>query len=76
MSVVTTSQVSQPIKQIFITIYIIFIAFFTTTCASIRPLEGGPKDTTPPKLIATSPVHESLNNFKKKLPKTCDTTKI
>lgn len=52
------------------TIFMIAIAWVTSTCAAIQPLEGGPKDTVPPKLIKTYPEQESINNFqdKKKKP--------
>ncbi len=64
MKLVTTSQLYKVTNDILLSIVLLYIIFFTSTCASIRPLEGGPKDTTPPQLVSTSPVHESLNNFK------------
>lgn len=45
------------------TIFIIGILLVTNTCAAIKPLEGGPKDTASPKLIRTYPEQESTNNF-------------
>jgi hypothetical protein len=47
-------------------IFLIFIALLTSTCAAIQPLEGGPKDTVPPKLIRTYPEQESTNSFQDK----------
>ena len=39
----------------------IIIAFiFLTSCASIQSLDGGDKDTTPPKITSVSPENESL----------------
>jgi hypothetical protein len=32
----------------------------TGSCARIMPLEGGPMDTTPPQLISSFPLHESV----------------
>ncbi|MCZ6692582.1 MAG: Ig-like domain-containing protein, partial [Bacteroidetes bacterium] len=31
------------------------------SCANVRPPRGGPKDTIPPLMIASIPLHESLN---------------
>jgi hypothetical protein len=39
------------------------IALISSTCAAIQKLEGGPKDTVPPKLIKTYPEQGSTNNF-------------
>ena len=35
--------------------WIIFIPFFIYSCAAVSPPKGGPEDTTPPELIASSP---------------------
>ena len=37
------------------TFWIIFISFFIYSCAAVSPPRGGPEDTTPPELIASSP---------------------
>lgn len=64
MSTVSSSPLYKVTNLIFLVIYLICIVLFCSRCASIRPLEGGAKDTTPPQLVSTSPTHESLNNFK------------
>ena len=37
------------------TFWIIFVPFFIYSCAAVCPPRGGPEDTTPPELIASSP---------------------
>lgn len=44
-------------------IFMIAMALLTNTCAAIVQLEGGPKDTVPPKLVKTYPAQESTNTF-------------
>jgi hypothetical protein len=48
------------------------ILLFTTRCSQIEELEGGPKDTTPPQLISTYPLHESIGFKGQKLRLTFD----
>jgi hypothetical protein len=50
----------------------IIALLFTTGCAQIENPEGGPKDTTPPQLISTYPLHESTGFKDKKLKLTFD----
>ena len=64
MELFTANRLYKPSNHLFkIIIYLSIIAFFTNTCASIRPLEGGPQNIIPPKLLHTNPNHESMNNF-------------
>jgi len=50
----------------------IIILLLTTRCSQIEELEGGPKDTTPPQLISTYPLHGSTGFKEKKLKLTFD----
>jgi len=66
-----TNQLFQqvPLLTILSTIVILLL---TSRCAQIEELEGGPKDTTPPQLISTYPLHESTGFKDRKLKLTFD----
>lgn len=44
----------------------------TSACAQVNPLEGGPMDTIPPKLISSYPMHESTGFQDKNIQLTFD----
>ena len=52
---------------IYISLLIGVFIWLTNSCAQIAPLEGGPKDTIPPQLITSYPLHISTNFKDKKI---------
>eukprot|EP01132_Coremiostelium_polycephalum_P003019 gene3019-3771_t len=53
---VTLGRLPYPVQWLLL---ILSILLFVVRCAKIEELEGGPKDTTPPKLKTTYPAHGS-----------------
>lgn len=47
-------------------VFLMTVALSASGCAAIQPLEGGPKDTVPPKVVKTYPAQESTHNFQGK----------
>lgn len=55
------------IKSIYIPLLTVLAMLVPIACASIGSPEGGPKDTTPPKVIKCLPENQSAHNSRKKV---------
>ena len=47
--------------------YILFFALLTASCAKVVTPVGGPKDTTPPKMVKEQPSNKSVNFSSKQI---------